>query len=284
MLAGTLGLPFAGLVSAAYNSLLSTPDQPVDMLADYRNWLADIFGKEAGEVIAHGGLSASGLDFASHLDFANIVPMSQFLNDRRQVRDRLDSGALSMMGPTVGAAAGLVQGVSEMSKGEYIKGLQHSLPTFLKAPVKGFALAKNGATDAQGNKLPIEIDGWDVAAQSLNFTPTKLAEQREAQRSVNTTTALIRQRSSDLQNKFAKAAERQDGDELAAIVEQITEFNKANPDFAIRNLASLMHRRATERAVAAASGSAVEGRARQLPRIQQQTRFANVEGLPELAL
>lgn len=279
MLAGTLGLPFAGLVATAYNNLFSTPDQPVDMTADYRNWLADVFGKETGELVAHGGLRATGLDVASHLDFANIVPGTKFLNDRRQLKDRFDSGALALLGPTVGAAAGLVQGVGKMSDGDYFGGLEMALPTFLKAPIKAADLAENGAKDAKGETLPLDINTWDVAAQALNFTPSKISEQREGQRSVSTTTQLIKQRSSDLQNKLVDALEAQDPEAISQATTEIKDFNSANPDFAIRDVKGIIRARQSMLNIAQQSGVGVEGRARQLPRIQEQARFANTGGM-----
>lgn len=279
VLAGTLGLPFVGLISAAYNELFSDDDTPVDMAADYRNFLADTFGVETAELIAHGPLRATGLDLASHLDFSNIVPATKFLNDRRALKDRLDSGALALLGPTVGAGAGLAQGASLLADGDYFGGLEKMLPTFLKAPVKAIDLAQNGAKDSKGDTLPLDITSWDVASQALNFTPSKLAEQREAQRSTNTKAALLKQRASDLQNKFIDALKEQDADGMAEAIAHIQTFNDANPDYAIRNMRNILRNKNVQAAVAFQSGTAVEGRAKQLPRIQAETRFANTGGM-----
>ena len=277
-LAGTLGLPFAGLVSAAYNNLLGSKDQPVDMVADYRNWLADTFGKEAGEIIAHGGLRATGADFASHLDFANIVPFTQFLNDRRKLKDRFDAGAFAMMGPVVGAGAGIALGVNDIANGDIMKGLAKALPSALKGPVKAVDLASNDYHDAHGNRLPINATPWDIAVQAANFTPTQKAEQGEAQRSVNTTATLLKQRAADLREHFANAMEKQDSAGMADNIQQITAFNTANPDYAIRNLGGILKQRAIERAVGVETN--VEGKVRQLPRLQAAARFANIRGMP----
>ena len=277
-LAGTLGLPFAGLVSAAYNNLLGSKDQPVDMVADYRNWLTDIFGKDAGEIIAHGGLRATGADFASHLDFANIVPFTQFLNDRRKLKDRFDAGAFAMMGPVVGAGAGIALGVNDIANGDIMKGLAKALPSALKGPVKAVDLASNDYHDAHGNRLPINATPWDIAVQAANFTPTQKAEQGEAQRSVNTTATLLKQRAADLREHFANAMEKQDSAGMADNIQQITAFNTANPDYAIRNLGGILKQRAIERAVGVETN--VEGKVRQLPRLQAAARFANIRGMP----
>jgi hypothetical protein len=279
MLAGTLGLPFAGLVSAAYNELFSDEDAPVDMVADYRNFLADTFGAETAELIAHGPLRATGLDVSSHLNFSNLIPGTQFLNDRRAVKDRLDSGALALLGPTVGAGAGIALGAEKMADGDFFGGLQKMVPTFLRAPLKAYDLATEGAKDSKGQPLPLDINGWDVASQALNYTPAKLAEQREAQRSVNTTAMLLKQRASNLQNKFIDALQEQDAESMASLMEQIQAFNATNPDFAIRNMRSIFRNRGIQSAVAIESGTAVQGRAKQLPRIQEASRFANTGGM-----
>jgi hypothetical protein len=279
LLAGTLGGPAMGLVAAAYNNLFSDEDKPVDMIADYRNFLADTFGKETGELIAHGPLRATGLDISSHLDLANIVPGTQFLNDRRQLKDKLDAGALALLGPSVGAIAGFAQGADKMAEGEYFKGLEMMLPTALKAPVKATDLYNNGATDSKGNPLPLNINGWDIAGQALNFTPSKLAEQREAQRGVNTKGQLLKHRAGVLQNKLIDALQTQDASEASRITELIKTFNTENPDYAIRNIRSIIRNRAVQHAVAVQSGVAVEGRGKNLPRIQGETGYAVTGGM-----
>jgi hypothetical protein len=276
MLAGTLGLPFATLVSAAYNNIFSSENEPVDMKADYRNWLADTFGKDAGEIIAHGGLRATGVDFASHLDFANLLPFSKFLADRRALKDRLDSGALDMLGPTVGAAAGIARGAQDISNGDVLKGLSQMVPSALKGPLKAADIADRGFTDAQGNKLPIEATGWDIFTQALNFTPVVKAEQGEAQRSASSLQAVLKIRTRELEARFARAAERGDGTEMSRLADEITAFNRSNPDMAITNLGGILQRRAMTRAVAEETG--VEGKARMIPRLQQTARFANIGG------
>lgn len=279
VLAGSLGLPATSVLTAAYNGIFSTKDNPADAQSDYRNFLADTFGKDAGEIIAHGALRAAGTDLgASHLGFQDIVPFSRFLNDRRKLQDRFDSGALNMMGPAVGAASGFAYGIQNMMQGRYMKGLEQMLPSGLKGVAKAYDLEENGLTNLQGNKLPVEINSWDIFNQLLNSTPAKVAEQHEAQRGAGTTSMLLKQRSIDLKENFAVAAERGDGQTMKTLTEQITEFNRQNPDFAVRDLTGILRQRALDRAVA--EQTSVTGKVKQLPRLAADSRFANVRGMP----
>jgi hypothetical protein len=279
VLAGSLGLPAVGVLTAAYNNIFGTRDNPADVQSDYRNFLSDTFGKNAGEIIAHGALRGLGTDLgASHLGFQDILPFSRFLADRRKLQDRFDSGALAMMGPAVGAASGFAYGLQNVLQGRYMKGLEQMLPSGLKGVAKAADLQQHGLTDITGNKLPVDINSWDIFSQTMNATPAKVAEQHEAQRGVGTTLMLLKQRSQDLKENFAVAVERGNGDEMQRLTGQIAEFNKANPDLAIRDLGAILRQRAIERAVAEQTN--VEGKTRLLPRLQADSRFANVRGMP----
>jgi hypothetical protein len=279
VLAGTMGLPAVSVLTAAYNALFGSKDAPADAQSDFRNFLADTFGKDAGEIIAHGAFRAVGSDLGgSHLGFQDIVPFSRFLADRRKLQDRFDAGAISMMGPAVGAASGFAYGLQNMLQGRYIKGLEQMLPSGLKGVAKAAELGEHGLTDLQGNKLPVEITSWDMFNQLLNSTPAKVAEQKEAQRGANTTAMLLKQRSMSLKENFAVAAERGDAESMRTITEEIGAFNKQNPDFAVRDLTGILRQRAIDRAVAEQTN--VTGKVKQLPRLQDEARFANVRGMP----
>lgn len=277
VLSGTMGLPATTIITAAYNKLFGTQDQPADAENDYRNFLSDTFGKDAGEIIAHGALRAVGTDLgASHLGMQDIMPFSRFLADRRRLQDRFDSGAIAMMGPSVGAVGGFAMGLQNMLQGRYMKGLEEMVPSGLKGVTKAIDLEEHGLTDLRGNKLPVDINSWDIFNQLLNSTPAKVAEQREAQRSANTTTMLLKQRASDLKENFAVAYERGDAADMERLTNEIVAFNRVNPDYAIRDLAGILRQRAMERAVA--DQAAVEGKVKQLPRLQADQRFANIGG------
>jgi hypothetical protein len=104
MLAGSLGLPMTTVLATAFDrlkDLLDDDDEPTNVRAAYRNWLADTLGKDAGEIIAHGGFRALGFDISSRIGEADILPMSKFMADRRAFKDKLKDLATQTWGAPI---------------------------------------------------------------------------------------------------------------------------------------------------------------------------------------
>jgi hypothetical protein len=216
VLAGTMGLPAVSvLTAAAYNALFSTKDQPADAQSRLpqlpRGYVRQGCRRDHRARRAAGAGSDLG---AGHLGFQDIVPFSRFLSRPPQAPGSLRRGRVNMMGPAVGAASGFAYGIQNMLQGRYMKGLEQMLPSGLRAWPRRVSWRPKGLTDLRGNKLPVEINSWDVFNQALNSTPSKVAEQKEAQRGANTTAMLLKQRAMDLKETIRVAAERSDGEEM----------------------------------------------------------------------
>lgn len=277
VLAGTMGIPLAGVIAGAYNALAGDEDSPVDFKTDYQNFLADTFGQDVGQVMSHGAFNyISGADVASKVGLENALPftqlVSQLADSRRKLKDRLDAGAFQFMGPSIGMGAGIAEGMGMVADGNWAKGLEKMSPALVRGAIKAGNMSETGFTTMAGNQIPLVVTWQDIAIQAAGFTPTKLATQREAQQGVNAIQGALRARVSILEQQFADAVESRDLEARLKIQEEIADFRRANPTIAM-NLGAVIQKRARERAIALASGAAVKGRATQLPFIQEQTRF-----------
>lgn len=276
--AGTMGLPFAGVVMGAYNSLIGDENSPVDAKSDYQNYLTDIMGHDAAQIVAHGAANyVTGADLASKLGQENVIPFTglfaQMLDSRQKLKDRLNAGALNFMGPVVNGGASVLQGLDKMADGDVTKGLEQMSPAMLKGYIKAADIANNGFTDTKGVPLPMEATTWDTVVQAAGFTPAKLATQREAQFGVNAIQNALRMRQQELSHRFVSAVEAGDVEARLQVVADAREFMRANPGMRV-DFAGAMRKRAQEAAIAKASGTGVKGKASQMPLITQQTRFA----------
>lgn len=263
--AGTLGLPFAGVFVGAYNSLAGDEDEPKDAKGDFLAFWETIVGKDLAQVIAHGPVDyITGASVSNKLSQGDIVPFTRpianILDSRKKLRDRIDSGALEFLGPAASALANISLGTSQILEGRVEKGLEKALPSALKGPVKAGALATGGFTDAAGNKLPMEATGWDVFVQAGGFSPTKKTIQGEAQATVSVKRNAIRTRSSALATKFALAVENTDpqarADGIKDVLEEIKAFREKNPGIVV-DVGGAIRRRAKDRALKAASPDGV---------------------------
>jgi hypothetical protein len=266
------------VIIAALNGLGGSDDEPFDAEAAYRNWLADVFGVEAGEIIARGVLRKTGADIGSRVGLDDIMPFSRFLTDRRKLKDRLDAQTLSLAGPVVGAGINIALGAQELMNGDVIEGLSKMLPKALAGPVKATGLAIHGYQDKKGNQLPMEAGSWDVFVQALGFTPSEQAEQSEAARVVGVKSMLLAERKNDLRERLYRAIESKDEEQVQKMLEKIRAFNQANPQEPIGDLLEGLKQRAISRAIGVETG-VLTGK-RQFIRAREEARFANL-GLRE---
>lgn len=277
-LAGMLGLPAMGLITAAIDKIFGDDDEPLDSKAAVRNFLADSFGKETAEVLARGGPRALGIDLSSRVGYDNIVPFTRWLADKRALKDSIEAHSLDAMGPLAGAATNMVLGAHQVMDGDTMKGLERLLPIApLRNAAKAAEFANGYATDPKGNRLPVDLNGWDIMNQLLGFTPRPMAERSEALYTINTNTRQLQETSGKLRQKMYRALEANDMAEIDSVKSDIIEFNMKNPAFAITGVAQGYQRRARVEEVARKYGPGVGvSSVKHLPRLEIG-KFANLD-------
>jgi hypothetical protein len=263
LIAGSLGLPMASVVARLFNAVGGDDDDPADVQSAYRAWLADVFGPEFGEALARGVPRAVlGFDLSQRAGLQDILPGTRFVTDRRALKDQLSDGAFNMLGPAVSGGRDLAVGVGHMLDGRILDGLIEALPLALRGPAKAIKLETSGFTNSTGNKLPIEVSGWDELVQSLGFTPSKKAEQSEANFAFKTRDSILKQEKARLSNKLYTAIEQ--GSDTNDILREVQTFNEKNPQYRIHPQQAL-RARAKARGVAEVSGTDIETLPRYLP-------------------
>jgi hypothetical protein len=188
-----------------------------------------------------------------------------------KMQDRLNSGALSFMGPMVGMPVNVIKGLSDMSDGDLMKGAIQMAPSAVRGSLKAADQAEKGFTDSKGVKWG-EQTTWEGAVQALGFNPTTKSTQGEAQQGIRAITGALQMRVHSLEDQFIKAHEAKDVEGRQQALADIVEFRKAHPEVQI-NIGAAMRSRAKSEAIMGITGG-VAGRAKQVPFIQQQTRFA----------
>jgi len=274
ILAGSLGLPMANAIAAVVDRLLGDGDDPSDVKAAYREWLAGVFGKDVAEAIARGVPRAVlGFDTSTRMGLADVLPGTRFLADRRDLQSKMDSGAFNLMGPAVSAGTSVVSGVGKMMDGQMMNGLIDVLPLALKGPVKAVKMEDTGYTTSTGNAIPIEVTPWAAVSQTLGFTPSVKAEQSEVNFSFKQRDGLLKQRKTLLSNKLYNTLEQ--GEDATAIMQDVMNFNTTNPQYRI-DVGGGMAARAKARAVGALSEAGIDTLPRYLPLLDRYS-YANVK-------
>jgi len=271
-IAGALGLPLASVVARLYDAAAGSDDDPSDIKASFRAWLAEVFGKDVGEAIARGVPRAVlGFDTSTRAGLADVVPGSRFFTDRRMFKDKMEAGAFDMMGPAVSATQEFLTGLGKMSDGFVMEGLMQMAPLALRGPLKTGKMLDKGYTTANGIPLPMEVTPWAAVVQTLGFTPSVKAEQSDVNFAFRQRDGLLKQRKTVLSNQLYRVFD-EGGDPTEALQAALA-FSQQNPQYAI-DVASGMKARAASRATANVAEAAIATSPRYLPLLQQYS-FAN---------
>jgi hypothetical protein len=236
VLAGSLGLPMATVFATVINQLKDIWDEdeePSNIRAAYRNWLADTLGIDAGEIVAHGVFRGVGFDISSRIGEQDIIPFSKFIADRRKMKDRVEELALRTWGAPTSLLTNWFEGGEKIMDGDILGGVTRMLPNAFAAPAKAYKLTQDGYTDTSGKKLPMEAGAQDVLIQLLGFNPAPKAEYSEARQDQTMRKGQLTRRASTLRNQIADAVVGGDSETARSLIIEAQEFDQQNPAFAL---------------------------------------------------
>lgn len=276
-LAGTLGMPLATVFAAAADKLCDalSDGEPCDVKASYRNFLADVFGKDVGELIAKGAPRAAGVDVAARIGEQDILPFSRFLSDKRAFEDSIKDQALGMWGSPVSMVSSIVSGGKQLMNGEVLQGLEQMMPVAIKGPVKAYRMTKEGYTDKAGNVLPMSVGAENVLAQVLGFNPSEKAEYSEANIAQKARAGQLRTEAGRIRKNLAKAYEQQDSDSFGDWYRKAQKFDEQHPERAILpGMARVLQQRQRARALAESLGRPIGVSQRDVS-AGERTEYAN---------
>lgn len=251
-MAGALGLPGLGAAAGLIGMLAGAfddDDKPWDWKVEFRNLMADTFGKEAGEVIAHGVPRAlMPWDLAGRVGMGDLWFRS---SDRegQSPREAFADDLKNILGPTAGTLLGLYTATDHMARGNWMKAAEAMVPKAVRDPIQAVRIASEGVTSYTGDHL-MDVTEAEVIGRALGFTPARMSEMYEGRNAVKNAETAVMERRKFLIGKAARARMENDAEEGAEAREQIAEFNRRNPREAIKPesiAASVMARRRHER-------------------------------------
>jgi hypothetical protein len=284
MISGALGLPFANAFAGVYNMLTKDSDDPSDIRGDVRNWLNDTLGSTAGGVAAHGIGGLINMD-TSTFGLENLLPGSEFLASRQQLKDKLETQSQQLLGPALNAAMGGVIGLGKIADGNYVKGIEAMLPSGIKPYYKAAELAgaigPGGYTDSKGNPIEgppgsagIHAGAWDIGLQAAGFRTAEKATHDEASFEFSQDQQQIQHRREVLGDRVFKAYTSQDQDKLADVMADVREFNQKNPLQPITNIGAIVARHMQATGIGVATGTNIAGTRRQYGIINNKFGYA----------
>lgn len=286
ILAGTMGLPFMASISRAVEGLANLlfrddDDEPFNLDAAYRNYLAEVFGRDAGEVIARGVPRALGFDLSNRLGEQYLLPGSRLLSDRRflldfaSTQDAVADAAMRRLGAPLGIPASIAGAASELANGNHLKAMVAGTPIAIQNAFKAYKLSEDGYVDTNGNSVPLTATGYDVMLQALGLAPQQKAEYNEVRGVEQIYRLRASKRKQLITTQVTNALRAGDGQAAREWLAEAVEWDRNNPGTPILpTLTRTITGRFTKDAIARATGLP-RGANYKDPAVWSQTAFRN---------
>jgi hypothetical protein len=221
-LAGLQGVPLYGAVQVLANILLADDDEPYDLDQEIRESFGMIGYKGPANMLF-------GVDIASRTGFNGMV----WRDDPKRLAE---VGYASyfiehLFGPTFSTARTVLQdGPAMMANGQYERGLEKMMPSFIKNPLKALRFATEGAKNPNGASLVDDVNGYNQFMQIFGFTPENVSEAYIEGGFKKQIDLKLSQRRDGLLDALYLAKSNGDTDMEDRIYEKIERFNEKNPD------------------------------------------------------
>jgi hypothetical protein len=252
VLAGSLGLPFAGFGAGAFDKLarLFTGRDDVDIQGMYRTWLGHVFTPEIGEIMAKGLPREFGIDLSKVGD-QNLLPGTQIMQDKRKLEEATRDWFLSMGGAASSQAVNTLLGLRDMWNGDYLLGATKMLPEQFRSLAEAAYIDKHGYVDKYGNRNKLTPTALEVLASALGFDPARLTDIQEQRRTYQGLKAQEQEREQNIERHIV-LAQRQNPASMPYWTDQARQFQRDHPGDAgpIMRIQAIMQHAAREQNIA----------------------------------
>ncbi|QIG67549.1 hypothetical protein EVB41_084 [Rhizobium phage RHph_TM3_14A] len=183
LMAGTMGLPTEPIKLAvtAANGLGLADWSWGDVEDAQREVMADLFGKEFGEIVSRGIPRAAGIDLSSRMGLDTL--MGPFGEPRSNEAQDYKAWAWDAL---AGAPAGLVadwgSGINSIANGDFMRGIEKLIPIkVVSDSIKAYRVMTEGNVSARTGKQTMSpYSPLEAVTKAVGFTPAREAESYEA--------------------------------------------------------------------------------------------------------
>ena len=234
LMTGAVGLPAVGsifFIANLVNAVFGDEDEPWDAEVEFRRYIAEAFGVEAGAVVAKGLPMLMGVDLSRNVGLGDIAaPIRVLRADSKEGRDLYLEVLAATLGPTIGGLGPqFADGIQAFANGDLYRGAEGVTPRFMRDIIRAARLTDEGLTTKSGSTVfkPEDIASWDVALQALGVPSRTLSERSAAVGAVEGAKRDVKGRREELTRAYVKARRSSDQAALARIQADIREFNAA---------------------------------------------------------
>lgn len=213
LVAGGLGLPFAGVVSDIASLFLADDEEPWGRDTTELHLRRFIGDKGIADLLLRGAPATAGVDVSKRIGgstMGDLAPYSDLSVTGR--KDLMESG-FKLLGPFIGGTLPAASDAIKMSRqGEYQKAMEGLLPTALVNVSKAYRFANEGVTSTRGDVLmkPSQLTSFDIASQALGLPSTTLTGRQFKQSAMMDRVSLWKEREERYTHEYVKATKEKD--------------------------------------------------------------------------
>jgi hypothetical protein len=279
--AGVMGMPFMAVPFALANLAYffgGSDDEPWDAEDEFRNFLADALGQDAGELVAKGALRGAGADVSQRIGLGELGLLWRWTEGPTAGRSAFNEAVVGVLGAPASIGASAFEAAKHFSQGNMARGWEQATPKFLRDVIRSYRFANEGLTSLKGRTRidPEAISEYDIALQVLGFTPSTIAEAQAAVAAKEGAEKKVDARRQRLINMHVMAVEHGNREDAVMAADRIAAFNKVNPEKRITTSTLFKARREAQRVEDDTNEQGVRTTSK-TRRFETYARFANVQ-------
>lgn len=216
-LAGLVGMP--GFAAAAYmlNALgdaFGDDDKPTDVELAAYNMLAEAYGEDMAQVIMRGTPTAMGLDLSGKVGMGNALSILPFTDMELSRKGVAEMGFGVLAGATGGMAMKIGDGLGDIKRGDYYRGIEKLVPKGLSDMMKAAREADEGVTRKNGDVLlsADEINAAQSFAKAIGLPISQDTIRRMKTNALYETKTSFEEKATSIKNDYIKAQKSGDAD------------------------------------------------------------------------
>jgi hypothetical protein len=260
VLAGVIGgllIEPLRLILWSWNQLFGDDDEQYDLDSSVRLWMADTFGKGAGDVLSRGVFNALGIDLSTRLGLNHLA----FYNPPDLTKAD-EAGWYKTIAEALGPIPSMIARnhtafMKAWERGRFRDALASLIPIkIVQDANKAWNMVNEGITTSSGEPIipADELNAAHGVAKFLGFRTTAEANVQDKRSTKFNYEEWLGKRKSQLYNFYWNAA---DAEERRKAVGAIKQFNEKNPGAAIRMEQLLQNRRAAKQQAAQVRGEMI---------------------------
>jgi len=209
-LAGLVGMP--GFAAFAYmlNALgdaFGDDDKPTDVELAAYNMLAEAYGEDMAQVIMRGTPTAMGLDLSGKIGMGNALSILPFTDMELSRKGVAEMGFGVLAGATGGMAMKIGDGLGDIKRGEYYRGIEKLLPKGLSDVMKAIREADEGVTRKNGDVLlsADEINAAQSFAKAIGLPISQDTIRRMKTNALYEAKTSFEEKATSIKNEYIQA-------------------------------------------------------------------------------